>query len=87
MAFDIDESRQKFVLAEAGKLARNYRSYLSRLWVEDDDGNINSSPPEQYRISQEDWTKFVEVRQSEAFQVIILIYGCILIYLKLYTLY
>ena len=69
MGFDIDESRQKYVLAEAGRLARNFRSYISRKYVRDAVGNVNVNPPPQYEISQADWASFLEVRLGEPWQV------------------
>ncbi|KAJ1396696.1 Ulp1 protease family, C-terminal catalytic domain [Sesbania bispinosa] len=69
-AFEIDESRMKYVLGKVGELARSFRKQLGKL-VHDEEGNINDQPPPKYAsiISLDEWTEFVSVRTSEKFQL------------------
>ncbi|KAJ1384989.1 Ulp1 protease family, C-terminal catalytic domain [Sesbania bispinosa] len=69
-AFEIDESRMKYVLGKVGELARSFRKQLGKL-VHDEEGNINDQPPPKYAsiISLDEWTEFVSMRTSEEFQL------------------
>jgi len=73
--FVIDDIHKKFVLMEAGKLHRNFRTDLTRYHLRcKKTGNIIQHPPKDYKdwISIDDWKEFITQRGSKAFLVMIL---------------
>ncbi|CAA0823080.1 Unknown protein, partial [Striga hermonthica] len=71
-SFKIGEEHRRFVMKEAGKLHRRFRSELTRDFVKDAEGNINEHPPSCYArmITKEEWKTFVEKRTGVSFQEI-----------------
>ncbi|XP_020232980.1 uncharacterized protein LOC109813230 [Cajanus cajan] len=76
LTFNVDVSHKKHVLKVAGKLLRNFRTYLANCYLKDENGNYLDSPPiqppEQYAsmITEDVWRKFVAKRMDESFQEI-----------------
>ena len=57
-------------MSEVARLARAFRSTLSREWLYDADGNVNAEPPKKYSwISEEQWAEFVQRRTTDEFKV------------------
>ncbi|KAL6574303.1 hypothetical protein OROHE_001207 [Orobanche hederae] len=68
-AYIIGEEHRDYVLREAGRLHRAFRTKMASLYLQV--GNIFRKCPEQYAyIKQEDWDIFVAQRMSEDFQKI-----------------
>ncbi|GER34281.1 lipid-transfer protein [Striga asiatica] len=69
--FEIGEKHRRFVMKEAGKLHRRFRSELTRDFLKDAEGNINKHPPSCYArmITKEQWKTFVEKRVDVSFQI------------------
>lgn len=74
--FDVDDTRKDWVLKEAGRLHRSYRSEVTRKFLKNPDGTIRQEPPPLYAgiITKEDWSLFVQIRTTDpTFLVSILI--------------
>lgn len=65
--FDVDETRKIWLMKEAGKLHRNFRTSLTNKYLRDHSGNIRWEPPPLYSgfITKEDWGIFVRKRTED----------------------
>ncbi|KAL5131877.1 hypothetical protein HKD37_12G034661 [Glycine soja] len=67
--FIVDNSCQRWVLKEANKLCRNFRTYLTKNNVYDENGSVDEHPPQIYPfISKGQWKAFVAKRQCIEFK-------------------
>ncbi|GAU44156.1 hypothetical protein TSUD_399780 [Trifolium subterraneum] len=68
-AYVVGDEHKKFVMQEAGKLHRAWRTNVRKVFLIDENGNIKEHPPSDYpEILQEHWDIFVARTQSAAFQ-------------------
>lgn len=70
-AFVVDDTHKDFIVREAGKLHRAFRSHIATKYLKDDNGNINDHPPRKYAryISEEQWRVFKAKQTSASAQV------------------
>jgi hypothetical protein len=84
-AFVIGDEHREYVLREAGKLHRAFRTKIAKFFLKDSNGDFNKQRPAKYSycIKQEHWDKFVAQRMSIHFQVIFLLlsYGSLMFYM------
>ncbi|QCE00789.1 hypothetical protein DEO72_LG7g2080 [Vigna unguiculata] len=65
ITFNVDTSRKNYILKEAGKLLRNFRTNLANTYLKDENGNYIENPPTQplenyaSMISEDIWREFV----------------------------
>jgi len=75
LTFNVDTYRKNYVLKEASKLLRNFRTNLANTYLKDENGyyieNPPTQPPENYAsmISEDIWREFVAKRMDTSFQV------------------
>ena len=74
-AFVIGDEHREYVLREAGKLHRAFRTKIAKIFLKDSNGDFNKQRPAKYSycIKQEHWDNFVAQRMSIHFQVIFLL--------------
>jgi len=76
LTFNVDTCRKNYVLKEAGKLLRTFRTNLANTYLKDENGNYienpPTEPPEKYAsmISEDVWKDFVVKRMDTSFEVI-----------------
>ncbi|QCE15197.1 sentrin-specific protease 1 [Vigna unguiculata] len=74
LTFNVDTCRKNYVLKEAGKLLRTFRTNLANTYLKDENGNYIENPPteplEKYAsmISEDVWKDFVAKRMDTSFQ-------------------
>ncbi|QCE14929.1 putative transposase [Vigna unguiculata] len=74
LTFNVDTCRKNYVLKEAGKLLRTFRTNLANTYLKDENGNYienpPTEPPEKYAsmISEDVWKDFVAKRMDTSFQ-------------------
>ncbi|XP_054817717.1 uncharacterized protein LOC129317413 [Prosopis cineraria] len=68
--FDIDESRQDFVLQKAGRALRSFRYFVTQKYLKDPDAEFVARVPPllQPLVKQEDWDAFVASRHEKEFK-------------------
>ncbi|XP_024639753.2 uncharacterized protein [Medicago truncatula] len=69
-AFVIGDEHREYVLREAGKLHRAFRTKIAKFFLKDSNGDFNKQRPAKYSycIKQEHWDNFVAQRKSTHFQ-------------------
>ncbi|XP_028798627.1 uncharacterized protein LOC114754058 [Neltuma alba] len=69
-AFDIDESRKRFVEGKAGRALRSFRYFVTHKYLKDPSTADESQVPSLIRdlVKPEDWAAFVTSRRDRQFQ-------------------
>jgi len=71
----VGDERRHYVLREAGKLHRRFRTDVRKNHLKDSDGNYKEHPPRDLypQITQDHWDSFVARCKTDEFQVMLLL--------------